>query len=72
MHVLICGVFILANATAYVLGYMHGKDAHDRKAEARVIRPANITIEKKVNVTEYTVSDKALDIDFPSVRRSET
>ena len=70
MHILICVVFVVANFLAYVLGYLHGKDAHDREMSARVIRPANITIEKKVNVTEYTVQEGALDVDFPKARRA--
>lgn len=70
MNILICIVFLLAEVFAYVLGYMRGKDAHEEEMSARVIRPANITIEKKVNVTEYTVQEGALDVDFPKARRT--
>lgn len=66
MQYLICFVVFGMTITAYVLGYLHGKDTRDKELSARVIRPANIKIEKHYHVTEYTVQDGALDIDFPN------
>jgi len=72
MQYVICGVFLLANATAYVLGYMHGKDKRDKELSARVIRPAEIKIDRHYHVTEYTVQDGALDLDFPNGESEDT
>lgn len=68
-EVLLAIMFISGITIAYCVGYLHGLDSEEERISARVIRPANITVEKKVNVVEYTVTDsKALDIDFPNSR----
>ena len=64
-------LFIIAfgcNFIAYCVGYLRGMDENEEKYSARVIRPANITINNHYTVTEYTVQDGALDIDFPNTR----
>ena len=68
-EVLLAIMFISGITIAFCAGYLRGLDSEEERISARVIRPANITVEKKVNVVEYTVTDsKALDIDFPNSR----
>lgn len=56
---------------SWCLGALHILNRQEEKVTARVIRPANITIEKHIHISEYTVSDPdVLDIDFPNSRRT--
>lgn len=47
----------------------HFADEEIKMLKTRKMRPANIKIEKHIAVKEYTVSDKALDVDFPTVEK---
>lgn len=64
---------IVASISAVGISFCAGAfwimNRQEKKMSARVIRPANITIEKHYHIREYTVSDKALDIDFPEVEK---
>ena len=47
-------------------GVLWRMSREDKKLSARVIRPANITVNRHYHVTEYVVKDdKTLDVDFP-------
>lgn len=63
---ILCVLVISGLAIAFFLGALWGMDREEYRLSARVIRPANINIEKHVHITEYTVQDGALDIDFPN------
>lgn len=52
-----------------VLTEKHFADEEIKMLKTRKMRPANIKIEKHIAVKEYTVSDKALDVDFPTVEK---
>ena len=56
---------IVSTVTAFFVGAVWQMNRQEEKISARVIRPANINIEKKYHVTEYLVQEGALDIDFP-------
>lgn len=60
---------IVSTVTAFFIGARWQISRQEEKIGARVIRPAEITIEKHYHVTEYNITDgKALDIDYPDVR----
>ena len=62
---------IVSTITAFFIGAVWQMNRQEEKISARVIRPANITVEKHYHVTEYNITDgKALDIDFPNTRRA--
>lgn len=69
MTVIICGIVVAIVLISFSAGVLYEMNRKDERISARVIRPANITIEKHYRIREYTVSDKALDIDFPEVER---
>ena len=71
MTVIICGIVLAIVLVSFSAGVLYEMNKKDERISARVIRPANITIEKHYHIREYTVSDKALDIDFPEVERIE-
>lgn len=51
----------------FCVGIIYKNAKEEDRLSARVIRPANIKIEKHFHVEEYSVSDKdALEIDFPN------
>ena len=51
----------------FCVGIIYKNAKEDDRLSARVIRPANIKIEKHFHVTEYAVQDKeAFEIDFPN------
>lgn len=54
---------------AGVLTEKHFADEEIRMLKTRRVRPARIKIEKNYVVREYTVTDKALDVDFPTVEK---
>lgn len=55
---------------AFCSGYLTACKVEDERLSARVIRPANITVNRHIHITEYTVADKeALEIDFPNSKR---
>lgn len=66
LEVLVCIMVITSLGIAFCLGYLEGMDRQEYRLSARVIRPANINIEKHIHITEYTVQDGALDLDFPN------
>ena len=47
----------------------HFADEEIKMLKTRKMRPARIKIEKNYVVREYTVSNKALDVDFPTVEK---
>ena len=70
MSVLLQIALWVAGISAICLSFCGGvlwrMSREDKKLSARVIRPANIKIDKHYHVTEYVVKDdKALDVDFP-------
>lgn len=69
MTVIICGIVVAIVLVSFSAGVLYEMNKKDERISARVIRPANITIEKHYHIREYTVSDKALDIDFPEVEK---
>jgi len=69
MTVIISGIVVAIVLVSFSAGVLYEMNKKDERISARVIRPANITIEKHYYIREYTVSDKALDIDFPEVER---
>lgn len=69
MTVIISGIVVAIVLISFSAGVLYEMNKKDERISARVIRPANITIEKHYHIREYTVSDKALDIDFPEVER---
>lgn len=69
MTVIISGIVVAIVLVSFSAGVLYEMNKKDERISARVIRPANITIEKHYHIREYTVSDKALDIDFPEVER---
>ena len=70
MFEVLLAVMVISGITiAYCVGFLQGVDNEGKRLSARVIRPANITIEKHYKVVEYNITDgKALDIDFPNTR----
>jgi hypothetical protein len=63
LHIILVLCFV---AIAYCLGDIHEIDREEKRLSARVIRPANITVNRHYHVTEYVVSDsKALELDYP-------
>lgn len=63
--------FVVGCSLSFLLGMMIQKD-NDEKTPARIIRPANITIEKHVHVTEYNVvNSESLELDFPKDAKSK-
>ncbi len=70
MTIIISAMAVVGSIVAFCAGVLWQMDHEEKRLSARVIRPVNITIEKHVHVTEYTISDPAsLDIDFPNSRR---
>ena len=69
MTVIISGIVVAIVLVSFSAGVLYEMNKKDERISARVIRPANITIEKHYHIREYTVSDKALDIDFPEVEK---
>ena len=69
MTVIISGIVVAIVLVSFSAGVLYEMNKKDERISARVIRPANITIEKHYHIREYTISDKALDIDFPEVER---
>lgn len=51
--------------TSWAFAYLYFTEKH-KKPEVRVVRPAEITVNRHYRVTEYTVQDGALDLDFPN------
>lgn len=67
---------IVASISAVGISFCAGAfwimNRQEKKMSARVIRPANITIERNIHITEYNVvNDETLDIDFPETRKIE-
>ena len=65
---------IVASISAVGISFCAGAfwimNRQEKKMSARVIRPANITIERNIHITEYNVvNDEALDLDFPKVEK---
>lgn len=61
---------ISAIGLSFCGGVLWQMSREDKKISARVIRPANITIEKHVYVTEYNVvNSDAIDLDFPKTEK---
>lgn len=68
IEIILFTICLVACGLSFYLGKMIQKDI-DERAPARVIRPANVKVEKHYIVREYTVTDNALDIDFPEVEK---
>lgn len=65
---------IVASISAVGISFCAGAfwimNRQEKKMSARVIRPANITIERNIHITEYNVvNEEALDLDFPKVEK---
>ncbi len=65
---------IVASVSAVGISFCAGAfwimNRQEKKMSARVIRPANITIERNIHITEYNVvNEEALDLDFPKVEK---
>ena len=68
--VAICGVaLVIEFGLGMLFGFVWKDSKEEKRMSARVIRPAEIKIEKHYHIVEYTVSNEALDIDFPTVEK---
>lgn len=68
--VIICGVaLVIEFGLGFVCGLAWCDNKEEKHISARVIRPAEITINKHYHIEEYNITDKALDIDFPTVEK---
>lgn len=68
MTVIISGIVVAIVLVSFSAGVLYEMNKKDERMSARVIRPANITIERNIHITEYNVvNEEALDLDFPKV-----
>ena len=68
--VAICGVaLVIEFGLGMLFGFVWKDSKEEKRMSARVIRPAEITINKHYHIEEYNITDKALDIDFPTVEK---
>lgn len=68
--VIICGVaLVIEFGLGFVFGLVWCDNKEEKHISARVIRPAEITINKHYHIEEYNITDKVLDIDFPTVEK---
>lgn len=68
--VIICGVaLVIEFGLGLLFGLVWNETQEEKHISARVIRPAEITINKHYHIEEYNITDKALDIDFPTVEK---
>jgi len=71
MTIILCAIAIVGMFITFCAGVLWEMNHEEERLSARVIRPANITVNRHYTVTEYTVTDSnALDIDFPDSRRA--
>lgn len=62
--------YVAVGVLCFWAGKCYAEDKRKEKLSARVIRPANIKVNRHYHVTEYATPNKeTLDIDFPPVKK---
>lgn len=71
LEILVVISYIAVGVLCFWAGTCYAEDKRKEKISARVVHPANIKVEPRVQITEYIVDSRnnQLDLDFPPVKK---